>query len=106
MSASRPGWQGIVPNTTLPRAPYDMQAFRADGSAAYAAAVGYSHGLAQNPSGESAPTLTGTTTPLHHATDIKEAISPSSPLGDQQRSGNQNSDTRSSSTGKLKNFRV
>ena len=102
VSASRPGWQGMVPNATLPRAPYDTQAYRADSTTSYAP-VGYTHSLVQNPSVESAAPLAGATTPLHHATDLKDvnAIAPTSPVGDQQRNGNQNSDTRSSSTGKL-----
>lgn len=95
----------MVPNATLPRAPFDLQNFKADGSSTYANSSGYSlmqqHSI-QNPSGEHVAQLTGATTPLHHATDVKEsnAISPTSPNSDPQRSGKQIPDNRSSSTGK------
>ena len=111
VSASRSGWQGVVPNATisLPRTTFELQNFRADGPSPYAgtlsAAPGYSltqHDHTQNPSREPVSHQSGATTPLHHAKDMKEvsAVSPTSPTNDQQRNGKQIPDTRSSSTGK------
>lgn len=106
VSASRSGWQGIVPNATLPRASFDLQNFKPDGSSSCVAASGYSNALMQhhrmqNPCGQVTQLTGAATTRLHHAADAKEinAISPISPNSD-QRNGKENPDARSSSTGK------
>ena len=102
VSTSRPGWQGIVPNATLSRAPFELQNFKADTS--YATASGYclvQHHNTQNPSEEHVAQLSGAATPLHHATDIKEdTLGSTSPDSNPQISGKQIPVTRSSSTGK------
>ena len=106
VSASRSGWQGFVPNATLPRASFDLHNFKPDGSSTCVAASGYSdtlmqHHRTQNPCGQVTPLTGAATTPLHHATNAKEinVISPISP-NSEQRNGKEILDARNSSTGK------
>ena len=101
VSASRSGWQGIVPNATLPRAPFDL---KPDGSSSCVATSGYTimqHQQTQNLCGQVTQLTGAAITPLHHATDSKEvkAISPISP-NSEQRNRIGALDARSSSTGK------
>ena len=103
VSASRSGWQGIVPNATLPRASFNLQNFKADDSSS---CVGYSntlmeHHRTQNPCDQVTQLTGAATTCLHHATDAKEinAIAPISP-NSEQRNGKEILDAKSSSTGK------
>lgn len=105
VSTSRPGWQGIVPNATLSKPPFELQNLKADTSSSYANASGYclvQHHHTQNSAVEHMTQLPGATTPLHHVTDIKEnSLAPTSPDSDPQGTVKQIPVTRSSSTGEM-----
>lgn len=106
MSGPRSGWQGIVPNTAIQPLPIQKAPFT-DGSSPYGASLSAASSYSmqsnhiRNPGGEHAAELSGLTTPLHHAAEVKKVntISPPLPSDDQQTNGNQILNTRRSSTG-------